>query len=933
MLGIMLQKMWHKKWMNFSLLLGCILLVATAVCFPLYQDAAYNRMLQDEFNHYVASTGTWPAQIKMTIVSRKDKTGGTISSMEKFMNTIYSDLHVTQKDAVYYYAFSQNGIHSTMNRPDADELNVNLAMKSSLPEHVTMLSGEMYSERGLTDDGEIEVVMSQSGMVKLGLLVGETVVFDALRAPDGSEIKMHITGVFIEDDNADYYWQEADGFFDTVLLMNDNLFREMFTGSNAGKYTITCYYNAMFEYNDIFADDVSYLKDRTEYYSMESSYKSVVSTPAYMDVLQSYENKYSRISATLVILQVPVLIMLAAFLLMISGQMYEMERNEISVIKSRGSSRAQIFRMYLYQALLLNIVGAGVGVPLGMLMSKLLGSTRNFLVFDFSETLNVRFTTTALIYMGGAILLGLMCLTIPAIKHSRVSIVNLKQQKAMRKKPLWEKLFIDVVLIAVAGYGFYNFKHNSDKLTEAVLNGKSLDPLLYLSSSLMIVGAGLLFLRLQPYFLKLIYNIGKRFWKPASFVSFMENVKNGRKQQLIMLFLIMTISLGMYHATVARTIVENAMANTEYLDGADLMVKEVWTEILTREGSPTGEYVEPSTDKYMTAPFSEGYTKVYKDDEGYISASGTNRIKIMLMGIHTKEFGGMTWVDMDLNGDHYYNYLNKLAGTENGILVSANFRDKLGYKVGDTISYSNSLGKSTEGVIVDFVSYFPGYSPVIRKQLSDGTLSVEEGYLVVSNFEYMRKKLGNTPYEIWMNTKDGTTEAEIYNWIKSENIRLTKYVNKSVDLEDAESDPLLQGTNGVLTLGFVVTIILCGVGYLIYWIMSIRERELVFGVLRASGFHKGELFQMLINEQIFCGLLSVLAGFGIGALTSAMFVPILQKAYQSISQVLPMELITNPADIQRLVLVVAGVMLICIAVLTGMILRMNVAKALKLGED
>ncbi|MCQ2525269.1 MAG: ABC transporter permease [Lachnospiraceae bacterium] len=932
MLGIMLQKMWHKKWMNLSLLLGCILLVATAVCFPLYQDAAYDRMLHDEFDHELMSSGEWPAELNIISVARKDKEGKVINGLEKLVPQIYSNMGVTEKETIYYYTFAQNGIHSTMNRRDADELNINLAAKSGLKNHVTMLSGEMFSDTGMTDDGEIEVVISQSAMVSMGLLVGETVVYDALRAPDGGEIKMHITGVYNEDGD-ESYWQEDNGFFDTVLLMDFDLFREKFTGTNGGKYTTTCYITAMFEYKDLSASDVSRVQKWTKYYDEESSYGHNISTPVYAELLNSYENKYSRISATLVILQIPVLIMLAAFLLMISSQMYEMERNEISVIKSRGSSRAQIFRMYLYQAILLNIVGTLLGLPLGMLMSKLLGSTRNFLVFDFSETLDVKFTTTALIYLGGAVFLGLLCLTVPAIKHSRVSIVNLKQQKAMRKKALWEKLFVDLVLLAVAGYGFYNFQHNSDKLSEAVLNGKSLDPLLYLSSSLMIIGGGLLFLRLQPYLLKLIYNIGKKHWKPASFVSFMENVKNGRKQQLIMLFLIMTVSLGMYHATVARTIVENAVQNTNYLDGADLVLKEVWTEIQTREGKPTGEYVEPNTDKYMTAQYIERYTRVYNDSKAYISTGGNSRIDVNLLGIHTKEFGEITWVDMYLNNEHYYNYLNELAAAENGVLVSANFRDKLGYKVGDSISYSNAAGKTATGVIVDFVSYFPGYSPEVRELLSDGTLSVTDSYMVVANFEYMKKKLGNTPYEIWITTKEGTTEADIYNWIQSEGVRLTKYVNRDVDLENAESDPLLQGTNGILTLGFVVTIILCGVGYLIYWIMSIRERELVFGVLRASGFHKGELFQMLINEQIFCGLLSILAGFGIGKITSVMFVPILQKAYSSTSQVLPMELITNPADMQRLIGVVAGVMFVCIAVLTGMILRMNVAKALKLGED
>ena len=46
----MLQKMWHKKWMNLCLLLGITLLVGTLVSFPLYAQAAYDRMLQDEFD-------------------------------------------------------------------------------------------------------------------------------------------------------------------------------------------------------------------------------------------------------------------------------------------------------------------------------------------------------------------------------------------------------------------------------------------------------------------------------------------------------------------------------------------------------------------------------------------------------------------------------------------------------------------------------------------------------------------------------------------------------------------------------------------------------------------------------------------------------------------------------------------------------------------
>ncbi len=90
---------------------------------------------------------------------------------------------------------------------------------------------------------------------------------------------------------------------------------------------------------------------------------------------------------------------------------------------------------------------------------------------------------------------------------------------------------------------------------------------------------------------------------------------------------------------------------------------------------------------------------------------------------------------------------------------------------------------------------------------------------------------------------------------------------------------------------------------------------------------------MLINEQIFSGVFAILGGVGIGHLSSGMFVPMLQTAYAASNQVLPMELITRRSDMLRLYGVVAAVMALCLAVLIFIVFRMNVARALKLGEE
>ena len=932
MFRIMLQKMWQKKWMNLSLLLGCILLIATTVSFPLYQKAAYDRMLQDEFNNYVSEKSNWPMIMQFSANCQKDKKD-TIGKIEKYAAGVYEQMGIGEYETVCYYHMFRAPLTSEIKRDDAEDMALSIAAITDLTDHAKLIAGEFYSDDGVDEDGAIEVIVSQNTLTSKGLLLGESLTYKMLKSADGDPLTIKIVGVYTGRKTEDFFFQDDPERMFDICMMNPDLFRSMFTGENASLYNIELNIYDLFDYASVSASQIAEINEVTRYLCEESPYKSVIKDPDYQSILEEYEIKRVRITTTLMILQIPVLVLLASFLLMISGQMYEMERNEISVIKSRGSSRGQILLLYIYQGLFLTVTGACVGIPLGALFARILGSTRNFLEFDLSQSLNVTYNRESFIYAAAAMIITLLSISIPAIKHSKVSIVNLKQQRALKKRSLWEILFLDVILIAVSLYGFYSFRKSMGDISETVLSGKSLDPLLYVSSSLFIVGMGLFFLRIQPYIVRLIYLISRKFVGPAGYISFMENIKNGRKMQLIMLFLIMTISLGMFHATVARTILENAASNRDYLDGADIILKEYWPMMTDQNGTPTGTYVEPDTTKYMTMDFANSYTKVYYDDKAYIKKGKNDRTITTVMALHTKEFGEMTHLSSDLNAETYHHYLNELAKVENGVLLSRNFETVQGMAVGDTISFYTGDGKSMGGKIVDFVDYFPSYSPSVIVINPDGNAETSQNYLIVTHFAYLKKSIGVQPYEVWIDLKDDADPDDMYNFIEAKNMRVTKYVNKAEDMEHTLTDPLLQGTNGVLTMGFAVTILLCAVGYLIYWIMSIRERELIFGVLRACGFHKNEIVKMLITEQVFSGLFSVLAGIGIGKLTSTMFVPLLQASYATSEQVLPMRLITRASDLYRLYGIVAAVMLTCIFVLIFLLFRMNVTKALKLGEE
>ena len=90
---------------------------------------------------------------------------------------------------------------------------------------------------------------------------------------------------------------------------------------------------------------------------------------------------------------------------------------------------------------------------------------------------------------------------------------------------------------------------------------------------------------------------------------------------------------------------------------------------------------------------------------------------------------------------------------------------------------------------------------------------------------------------------------------------------------------------------------------------------------------------MLINEQIFITGVSLGAGILVGVITSRFFVPLIQIAYSSADQVIPIEIISESSDYVRLFAVIGFAILLCMAVLGALISRIKISQALKLGED
>jgi putative ABC transport system permease protein len=145
--------------------------------------------------------------------------------------------------------------------------------------------------------------------------------------------------------------------------------------------------------------------------------------------------------------------------------------------------------------------------------------------------------------------------------------------------------------------------------------------------------------------------------------------------------------------------------------------------------------------------------------------------------------------------------------------------------------------------------------------------------------------------------------------------------------------PARGGVFGILSLGFLVSVAVSLVGYLLYWFFNLSSRVVQFGVLRAMGLSRKQLTGMLLLEQSFTAGLSIVLGIGIGKLTSYLFLPFLQTSENVKTQVPPFRVVFNSSDTNQLYVVVSFMMITGATLLFLHIRKLRVHQAVKLGEE
>jgi putative ABC transport system permease protein len=99
------------------------------------------------------------------------------------------------------------------------------------------------------------------------------------------------------------------------------------------------------------------------------------------------------------------------------------------------------------------------------------------------------------------------------------------------------------------------------------------------------------------------------------------------------------------------------------------------------------------------------------------------------------------------------------------------------------------------------------------------------------------------------------------------------------------------------------------------------------------GMSKLEVFRMLIQEQLFLSVIPILIGLIIGNIVSKLYVPLIQIAYTTSEQIIPLEVINLQEDRIRILMIVGVMIVLCMLLIGKLISNLKITHALKLGED
>lgn len=947
MFKLALKKILNNKALMLSLFTGILSAIVIVSTIPMFSEAISHRMLVTQLENYQDANNVSPSSVvvscSLSSFSRRDEDSTNLDNFkfcDEYLQTdLFKNLYMpalvkskTLSCATMFSADQRDKKLTTVNQ-------VVLKATDTYENAIKIIDGRM-PQNSLDENGCIEVMISRAHNFNSKYTVGTVLNLaynrsdlDALTLKEPL-VKVKIVGIFDYEQNS--YSPFIDKDTANELYCNYDLFYSHIFEQKNLCTSATWYYAGDFTKYDLNKIEetisaIDRLNTNINAWGLTGNVKTVV--PPIEQYTRYYDNVKS-VNILLILFYSPVLILITFFIFMISKFVVENDKNEISMLNSRGASRKQIVLLYFLQGGTIAVLGIILAPVLSLVICSLLGTTSGFLEFSQRAPLKTGFSVSSIIFAIVAAIIAILTMLIPVYNSAKIEIVVQKRKKANK---LLETVVLAIFTVfsgLVAGYSYYNLVYQG---LGVITPDGSVQPLAYVFLICFFLFVALLFVLIYPLIIKTIFNISNRRWKPAKYSAFSRIGNMAIKEKFIIIFLTLTIAIGAFSSVCARTLNYNIDNSLIYKYPCDIMADVQFYSIKENE-QLKHRFLFDDIEGIEATRVIKGY------QPRLITRRGKNLTEnLNMLAIEPDKFPQIVQWNENVLPNSLEHYMNVLNSETDSCIISSNVAKMLEVKKNDVI-YLRPDSTLRANVILpvvvgEIVEAWPTYSVTTGENKS---LNNTEQYLIIVNVDDIDRIAPNLAYSVWMNTDKSVNElklltvklgAEAENLDDKTSTRLTNIVNGTKEKYMGQINPLRQATNGSLTLGFVAVMFICAVGFIIYWMISIKSRTLQIGTMRALGMSFKEVYQMILWEQFLICFASVILGIGSGMCSGFLFSPLLQSAFGKMGDMPPYKTMFEIDDIVKLLILILVLIIISVCAGIVMLKKIKATTAVKLGED
>lgn len=857
-------------WLACCALAALTLATAAAVCVPSYAGATTLRLLREEITQQEQRERRSPFALLFRYLANR---GGPlewerVAAVDAYLTGPgIAALDLPIENLVRHVRTDRLRVFRSGTAEQSQLAEANLGVLTGLDDRIRIIDGAAPQPR---PNGTIEVMVARGFADRTGLNVDEELTLTT-RGSRPSTLAVRISAIWEPLNAADPAWYARPDSLDEVLLTDEATFTTSVADALTGEV------NQILWYARLDADGLTVPRAVPLLSRIDAIQANVVASiggvrleqgPA--DLLARYTRESGALTLQLFAYSVPTAVLTIYFIALIAGLMTERRSAEIALLKTRGVRDSRILAIAMLEWLLLTIPALGLGALLGLAAAAAMTRIGSFLTFSAAIVpAEVALTGDAIRSGVAAVVIAALAALLPSIAATRRTLAD-EQRSASRitRAPLWQRAYLDVLLLAVAVYGVSQLQQTGG----AGGIDPFANPLPVLVPALLCFALGLLVVRVTPVLLGILVRLAAR---PAWVVPLVALRTLARRPQIYrgpLLLLTVTLSLAIFSATIASAAEISLRSATTYQIGADSQLIEAPRRAATRQ--PGAGQPAPATDqpRYLFVPVSEhlavpgirAATRV--GSFSATPASGTRRT-IQLVGIDRTDFPQAVqrfdpaWA----GGAPLGALMNTLARRADGALVTRDAAADL--QIGDPLPLVVPVTDGQREVVLrvaGFIEYWPGFYP-------------QDGPIIVANLDYLFDNFGAAePYDVWISRAPDADIDVLVAEVRALGIVVADARDAQRLIARAQSRPARQGLFGLLTLGFVTSGALTLIGFAVVGAFYARRRTIELGMLRALGLAGVRVLALPAIEQAVIVVLGLAAGSGIGWLVATQVAPLLQ---------------------------------------------------------